>query len=236
MLWCGEVLAAGAPAEPRTQSIPCSDTDGCGDGAAAAPSRKAERILDHQERSDWDLMQRVAAGEERAIEELYGRFGALVYQSARQVLKSRAEVEDAVQEVFVRLWQTADRYDPTRAKLVTWVMLISRRHLIDRLRRQSVRPDRAALDESRNDAGGAIAPAAPESAAMEADESRTKLKRQLERLPELQRTVIERAYFQGFSLREIASQLDAPLGTVKSALSRGLARLRELEGHEGRGG
>lgn len=192
--------------------------------------------MDHQERSDWDLMQRVAAGEERAIEELYGRFGALVYQSARQVLKSRAEVEDAVQEIFVRLWQTADRFDPTRAKLVTWVMLISRRHLIDRLRRQSVRPDRAALDESRNDAGGAIAPPEPESAAMEADESRTRLKRQLARLPELQRTVIERAYFQGFSLREIASQLDAPLGTVKSALSRGLARLRELEGHEGRGG
>lgn len=192
--------------------------------------------LDSQERTDWELMQRVAAGEERAIEDLYARFGALVYQSARQVLKSRAEVEDAVQEIFVRLWQTADRFDPTRAKLVTWVMLITRRHLIDRLRRQAVRPDRAALDESRNDAGGAIAPPEPEPSAAEADEGRLRLKRQLARLPELQRTVIERAYFQGFSLREIASQLDAPLGTVKSALSRGLARLREIEGSEARGG
>ncbi|MFM7050591.1 MAG: RNA polymerase sigma factor [Planctomycetota bacterium] len=181
-------------------------------------------------------MQRVAAGEERAIEDLYARFGALVYQSARQVLKSRAEVEDAVQEIFVRLWQTADRFDPTRAKLVTWVMLITRRHLIDRLRRQAVRPDRAALDESHNDAGGAIAPPEPEPSAAEADEGRLRLKRQLARLPELQRTVIERAYFQGVSLREIASQLDAPLGTVKSALSRGLARLREIEGSEARGG
>lgn len=192
--------------------------------------------MDSQERTDWELMQRVAAGEERAIEDLYARFGALVYQSARQVLKSRAEVEDAVQEIFVRLWQTADRFDPTRAKLVTWVMLITRRHLIDRLRRQAVRPDRAALDESRNDAGGAIAPPEPEPSAAEADEGRLRLKRQLARLPELQRTVIERAYFQGFSLREIASQLDAPLGTVKSALSRGLARLREIEGSEARGG
>lgn len=192
--------------------------------------------LDSQERTDWELMQRVAAGEERAIEELYSRFGALVFQSARQVLKSRAEVEDAVQEIFVRLWQTADRFDPTRAKLVTWVMLISRRHLIDRLRRQAVRPDRAALDETRNDAGGAVAPPEPEPSAAEADEGRLRLKRQLARLPELQRTVIERAYFQGFSLREIASQLDAPLGTVKSALSRGLARLREIEGSEARGG
>jgi RNA polymerase sigma-70 factor (ECF subfamily) len=65
---------------------------------------------------------------------------------------------------------------------------------------------------------------------VESNEGRERLLGQLARLPELQRTVIERAYLQGFSLREIAEQLDAPLGTVKSALSRGLAKLRELEG------
>ncbi len=176
-------------------------------------------------------MQRVAASDESAVEELYGRFGALVYQSARHVLRSRAETDDAVQEVFVRLWRTADRFDPHRAKLVTWVMLITRRHLIDRLRRQSARPDRGTLDETRSDAGGAIAPKEPQGSG-EGREGRDRLRRQLTRLPELQRTVIELAYLQGFSLREIAAQLNAPLGTVKSALSRGLARLRELEGAE----
>jgi RNA polymerase sigma-70 factor (ECF subfamily) len=176
-------------------------------------------------------MQRVAMGEEQAVEALYVRFGALVYQSSRQVLRSRAETEDAVQEIFVRLWRTADRFDPNRAKLVTWVMLITRRHLIDRLRRQTARPDRASLDDSRSDAGGAVArPERLQDASDEGSEGRERLKRQLARLPELQRTVIERAYMQGFSLREIAGQLDAPIGTVKSALSRGLARLRELEG------
>jgi RNA polymerase sigma-70 factor (ECF subfamily) len=187
--------------------------------------------LEPQERIDWELMQRVAVDEDAAIEELYARFGALVFQAARQVLRSRSETEDAVQEVFVRLWQTADRYDPQRAKLVTWVMLITRRHLIDRLRRQSARPERAALDESRLDGGG---PQARSNGRLgvgeESSESRDRLRRQLQRLPELQRTVIERAYLQGFSLREIATQLDAPLGTIKSALSRGLTKLRELEG------
>jgi RNA polymerase sigma-70 factor (ECF subfamily) len=141
-----------------------------------------------------------------------------------------------VQEVFVRLWQTAGRFDPQRAKLVTWVMLITRRHLIDRLRRQSARPERNAMDEARFDGGGV--PARPDErlgASEEANEGRDRLRRQLSRLPELQRTVIERAYLQGFSLREIAVQLDAPLGTVKSALSRGLAKLRELEGGENHG-
>jgi RNA polymerase sigma-70 factor (ECF subfamily) len=185
--------------------------------------------VEASESNDWSLMQRVAASEEEALQELYDRFGALVFQSARQVLRSRAEVDDAVQEVFVRLWRTADRFDPHRAKLVTWVMLLTRRHLIDRLRRNGARPDRRALDESRGDAGGAVAPAARPSDA-ELDEGRERLRRGLSRLPELQRTVIERAYLQGFSLREIADQLDTPLGTVKSALSRGLARLREHAG------
>ena len=187
--------------------------------------------MESQERIDWELMQRVAADDEAAIEELYARFGALVFQSARQVLRSRAETEDAVQEVFVRLWQTADRFDPQRAKLVTWVMLITRRHLIDRLRRQSARPERTVADDSRFDSAAGPEPSKDRiGPGEESSESRDRLRRQLLRLPELQRTVIERAYLQGFSLREIAAQLDAPLGTVKSALSRGLAKLRELEG------
>ena len=92
--------------------------------------------MDTQEQQDWMLMQRVGHGEEAAMAELYDRFGGLVYKTARQTMPSRAEAEDAVQETFIRLWQTADRFDPARAKLVTWVMLITRRHLIDRLRRK----------------------------------------------------------------------------------------------------
>ena len=86
------------------------------------------------------LMQRIAAGDENAVAELYDRFGGLVFRVARQLLPTNQEAEDAVQEIFVRLWQTAERFDPQRAKLVTWVMLIARRHLIDQLRRKSVRP------------------------------------------------------------------------------------------------
>ena len=172
---------------------------------------------------DWLLMHRVADGDEGAVAELYDRFGSLVYKVARQLLPSRAEAEDAVQEVFIRLWQTADRYDPRRAKLVTWVMLIARRHLIDRLRRNAVRGTPGTFQADAPDTQGDHR---PEKRPQE-DERNVSLMQRVAELPELQRVVIERAYLQGYTLREVSEQLEAPLGTVKSALSRGLARLRE---------
>jgi RNA polymerase sigma-70 factor (ECF subfamily) len=172
---------------------------------------------------DWMLMHRVSTGDEEAVAELYDRFGSLVFKVARQLLPTRAEADDAVQEIFVRLWQTADRYDPRRAKLVTWVMLIARRHLIDRLRRSAVRPSSTTLE---NDPAGPRGQAMPEEPVQQSERSDL-LQARIAELPDLQRTVIERAYLQGFTLREVSEQLGAPLGTIKSALSRGLSRLRD---------
>lgn len=179
--------------------------------------------MDPVEQQDWLLMQRVGHGDEAAMAELYDRFVGLVYKASKQVLTSRAEAEDAVQESFVRLWQTADRFDPNRAKLVTWVMLITRRHLIDRLRRKGARPEQLGLDSSV-DFLGPVQEAVPEPGGHHDLEV---LRRRIAELPELQRVVIERTYLQGFTLREVSEQLGAPLGTVKSALSRGLGRLRD---------
>jgi RNA polymerase sigma-70 factor (ECF subfamily) len=176
---------------------------------------------------EWVLMSRVASGDEAAIAELYDRFGALVFKASRQVLNSRAEAEDASQEIFVRLWKTADRFDPRRARLVTWVMLIARRHLIDRLRRKVSRPEVLGLEaETETSMAGdthAVQPALPV-------EESSALKARIDELPALQREVIERTYIRGFTLREVSEQLNAPLGTVKSALSRGLTRLRDRMG------
>ena len=172
---------------------------------------------------DWMLMHRVAAGDEQAVAELYDRYGNLVYKVARQFLSSRAEAEDAVQEIFIRLWQTADRYDPRRAKLVTWVMLIARRHLIDRIRRSAARPEGTSSSSQQATEGSE----APPDRQPQEHERNHRLLAHIAELPDLQRLVIERAYLQGFTLREVSEQLGTPLGTVKSALSRGLMRLRE---------
>ena len=168
-------------------------------------------------------MNRVASGEERAIDDLYDRFGSLVYRMAYQTMPSRADAEDVVQEVFVRLWQTAPRYDPKRAALVTWVMLIARRHMVDRLRRMQARLRPSALDEAWSPPDDSPAPAA----GIEQDERFGIILERLKHLPELQQTVVKRAYLGGQTLKQIGHELGIPLGTVKSALSRALVRLRE---------
>jgi RNA polymerase sigma-70 factor, ECF subfamily len=187
----------------------------------------------HSDRSkgaeDLALMQAVSRGEAAAVSELYDRFGSLVFRMAHQVLPNRSDADDAVQEVFVRLWRTAGRYDQTRSALVTWVMLIARRHLVDKLRRNRARLKASSLDQP----SAPLVEAAPESRSRVDTEERMRvLMKRLESLPELQQTVVKRAYLGGQTLRQIGEELGTPLGTVKSALSRALVRLRERTGEE----
>jgi RNA polymerase sigma-70 factor, ECF subfamily len=181
-------------------------------------------VKEDRSASDLDLMTRVASNDEHAVAELYDRFGPLVYRMAYQMLPSKSDAEDAVQEVFVRLWRTADRYDPERAALSTWVVLITRRFLVDRLRRSRVRVKATyALQEQWSSAG---LPAEP-SGGVEDQERFATLMERIERLPELQRAVLTRAYLGGQTLRQIGLELDRPIGTIKSTLSRAMVRLRE---------
>lgn len=168
-------------------------------------------------------MRRVSLDDGDAIEALYDRFGSLVYRMAYQAMPTRSDAEDVVQEVFTRLWRTAGRYDPKRAALVTWVMLIARRHMVDRLRRTKARVKAGTLEESWSTPLDAVKTGSP----MEADERFKLVMQRIEKLPELQQTVVKRAYLNGQTLKQIGSELGVPLGTIKSALSRALVRLRE---------
>jgi len=174
-------------------------------------------------------MRRVAQDDEAAVAELYDRFGSLVFRMAYQSMPTRPEAEDAVQEIFVRLWRTAGRYDDGRSALVTWVMLISRRHLVDKLRRNRARLRASSLDQPLAPTPLAVEPGTQR---LEVDERMKVLMKRIEALPDLQRTVVTRAYLGGQTLRQIGEELNTPLGTIKSALSRALVRLRERQGEE----
>jgi RNA polymerase sigma-70 factor, ECF subfamily len=214
--------------QEQPESTPQQGSDGAGAGDESRPLKASD--FSGQGRIDFELMQRVAANQEAGVGELYDRFGSLVFRMAVQSLPTRDEADDAMQEIFVRLWKTADRYDPRKAALVTWVMLLTRRHLVDKLRRKRARIKTSMFDDGSTGANGdgRHTPGTKDiSARMERDENFKALMLRVDTLPELQRTVVVRAYLGGQTLRQISEELDTPLGTIKSALSRALVRLRE---------
>lgn len=173
---------------------------------------------DDRRAEDTELMRRVARSDEAAVAQLYDRFAALIRRMARQALSSRGDLEDVVQAVFVLLWRNASRYDPERASLVTWVMLITRRRIIDTLRQLH--------RVNQRSAGPAGSAAAFPDDAPERREAFELVVARMQVLNELQRTVLTRAYFRGQSLRRIGEDLNTPLGTIKTALRRGVVALR----------
>jgi RNA polymerase sigma-70 factor (ECF subfamily) len=173
--------------------------------------------------TDGTLIERVAAHEREAFEELYRRYARPVLGLALRRIGDRGRAEDSVQEVFAAVWRSASKYDRTRGPGGAWLYAIARNAIIDTLRRQpapSVADPPEAVSQS---------PTPDEEA--EASWSAWKVHRALETLPDSERAAIDLAYFSGLSQSEIAEFLHIPLGTVKTRTRSGLARLADaLEG------
>jgi RNA polymerase sigma factor (sigma-70 family) len=173
--------------------------------------------------SDEALVALVARGDEGALAELYDRVGRVAYGLAFRVLRDERLAEDAVQEAFLAVWRTAAGFRADLAKASTWILTLVHRRAVDVVRREERR--RAdPLDDLSHDAGTS------ESAEDEAwlGFERERVQRALQQLPHAQREAIELAYYGGFSQSELAERLGLPLGTIKSRMFAGLARLREL--------
>jgi RNA polymerase sigma factor (sigma-70 family) len=185
---------------------------------ALAPATRRVRV---RERSDEELLDAVASGDDGALAALYDRFGRVAYGLAYRILRDQALAEDAVQEAFLAVWRSADSYRRERAKPATWILTLVHRRAVDLVRREHRRRGEP-LDE--------VPEAAGDSVADEVDirERRATVQAALAQLPEDQRQALELAYYAGYTQSELAERLGVPLGTIKSRMFAGLARLREL--------
>ena len=172
--------------------------------------------------SDEALVALAARGEEVALAELYDRFGRVAYGLALRIVRDTALAEDAVQEAFVAVWRSAGRFMPERAKASTWILTLVHRRAVDLVRREERRRAEP-LDEAAERVG---VEGADDVAWLRLE--RERVQRALRALPDAQREALELAYYGGFSQSELADRLGQPLGTIKSRMFAGLARLREL--------
>jgi RNA polymerase sigma-70 factor (ECF subfamily) len=168
-----------------------------------------------------DTLPRIAAGEPGAVEECLDRYGGLVWSIARRFSSSTPDAEDAVQDVFIDLWQKAERFDPSKGSEKTFIAMIARRRLIDRLRRSSRRPEVELPDEDW------ALPASGADSRIERSAEASLASRYLAELKPEQQQTLYLSLHLGYTHREIAEKTGMPIGTVKSHIFRGLADVRE---------
>ena len=175
-----------------------------------------------RQKSDEYLLEAIASGDDEALGALYDRYGRLAYGMALRVLRDHALAEDAVQEAFLAVWRAAEGYRRERAKPSTWVLTLVHRRAVDLVRRE----DRRRADAIRDEPEEVAAPTVHEEADLR--DRRAAVQAALRQLPDDQREALELAYYGGYTQSELAERLGVPLGTIKSRMFAGLARLREL--------
>jgi RNA polymerase sigma-70 factor (ECF subfamily) len=173
-------------------------------------------------RADADRLLALAArGDESAFAALYDLVAPLVFGLVHRVVRNPAVAEEVTQEVFVQVWRTATRFDPSAGRAVTWICTIAHRRAVDRVRSEEAHTRR---DERYSEQ----VPVEPQPVADTVIDGldRMRVRQALARLTPVQRESVELAYYGGYTHVEVATLLDVPLGTVKTRIRDGLIRLR----------
>jgi len=167
---------------------------------------------------DTQLLSLVQRGDEQAMASLYDRYSKVVYSVALRVLRDPASAEDVLQEIFMQIWRSPDRFVATRGSLGGWLAVVSRNRSIDVLRRR--RPADS-VDE--------LVLASPYnlSSEVERNSMMEKARSVIVKLPVEQRKTLEMAFFDGLTHSEIAEMTGDPLGTVKTRIRSALLSLRK---------
>lgn len=186
-------------------------------------------LTEDEEREDKSLMEALLQQETAALQRIHERYHRLLYSVAMNVVHDCLDAEEILQDVFLHLWNRADTYSVEKGKPLGWLVMLTRRRAIDRLRQQSsyrratTRYETEYLKENENPSSHT----GPQHQASW-DDLRALLKQQLLRLPPAQKQAVELTFFEGMSQREIASATQLPLGTVKTRIELGLRKLAHI--------
>lgn len=169
-----------------------------------------------------ELMPRIAGGDRGALRQLYDATSSKLFAVCLRILSNRDESEDVLQEVYITIWRRADRFEASRASVMTWISTIARNRAIDRLRARGPLAYAEPVEELEISDGSVGA-----DALIEAAQSGEALGKCLGELDKRTETVIRTAFFEGVTYEALAQRMGTPLGTVKSWIRRGMLKLRE---------
>lgn len=168
------------------------------------------------------VLQRIAGGDSTAVRECIEKYGGLVWSLARRFSRSFSDAEDATQEIFLDIWRSSAKFDPSRGSAEAYIATIARRRLVDRWRKVKREPPMDTVEVLDR-----VVWSYPPDTASETSVDMDNAARAFAQLRPRHREVLELALLNGLSHAEIATKMNMPLGTVKSFLRRGLIQVRE---------
>ena len=172
-----------------------------------------------------EIIARLRAKDQAALDLLYTRYSGLVYSLALRIVRQPADAEDVVIECFWQVWQQAADYNDERGQLRTWIVTITRSRALDRLRTMRRNPT-----DELEEFNQPVADDNPEQETWQNEQSSI-VRQALVSLPADQRQALELAYYHGLSQSEVAGKLGEPLGTIKTRMRLGMMKLRDQLRH-----
>ncbi len=170
------------------------------------------------------ILQKIATGDKTAVQECLRTYGGLVWSLARRMSPNLDDAEDAVQEIFVDIWKNADKFDETKSSETTFIAMIARRRLIDRIRKVNRSPKSDSIEDML------VEPQNRFDESMQVSIEAKQAAKALETLRPEQRQVLQLSIYHGYSHQEISDALQMPIGTVKTHARRGIIQVREVLG------
>ena len=175
--------------------------------------------------SDFELMRGIQAEDPDALSQLYDRYNGILKALILRVVHNETEADDLLQEIFMEIWNQAKNFSPEKGKPLGWMVTLARRRAIDGLRKkQAYQRAEERLQAETEQQPEAWVQNTTEDEILFSD-TRTLVRKMLDRIPPAQRDAIELAFFRGMSQREIAAKTNTPLGTVKTRLELGLKKI-----------
>ncbi len=195
--------------------------------ASMLSAPRSEEEIATQGREDTEIMIRIQNGDEEALSELYDRYSGVLKSLIMRVIHNEAESEDLLQEIFYEIWKQSPNYAPEKGKPLGWIVTLTRRRAIDRLRKRQAyaRVEERFQNEPEQQPEAWVRNTMEED--LELNDTRAVLRRILDGLPPAQREAVELAYFKGMSQREVSAHTGIPLGTIKTRLELGLKKISE---------
>lgn len=170
------------------------------------------------------ILNRISAGDSDAVQDCLKTYGGLVWSLARRMLRNSEDAEDVVQEIFVDIWKNAERFDPSQSSETTFVAMIARRRIIDRIRYSARRISADSLEDVL------VEPTNRGDQTMQTSVEANEAAKALAALRPEQQQVLQLSIVEGLSHQEIADATGMPLGTVKTHARRGILQAREILG------